>query len=268
MTEAGRLAYFEWSVDEKAWRDGKIVGDEPEAWAQANPALGTRISAEYIESEMAAMGGPRSQEWARERLGVGTWPSDEATRFEVIGRAAWEALADAESQALDPLAFGVDVTPDRSASAVAVAGRRADGLVHVELVAHQPGTGWVVPWVVERNTKWRPAAVAVAAGAAATVAEDLAAEGVEVSTPAAAEWARACGQLFDAATDARSLRVRPHPDLDKAVGGAKKRPVESGAAWTWARQGLAVDLSPLVAVTLAHWALVSRPDYDPLDSVF
>jgi hypothetical protein len=37
-----------------------------------------------------------------------------------------------------------------------------------------------------------------------------------------------------------------------AVRGAVTRPL--GDSWVWSRKSSAVDISPLVAVTLAHWA--------------
>jgi hypothetical protein len=54
----------------------------------------------------------------------------------------------------------------------------------------------------------------------------------------------------------RSLRYLPRPALDAAVAGAAKRPL--GDSWAWARQGLSVDISPLVAVSLARWGHATR----------
>jgi hypothetical protein len=60
--------------------------------------------------------------------------------------------------------------------------------------------------------------------------------------------------FYDAVVDG-SARLNRHPDLDAAVGGAAKR--ITGDAWVWARKG-AVDVSPLVAITLARWG-ATRP---------
>jgi hypothetical protein len=40
------------------------------------------------------------------------------------------------------------------------------------------------------------------------------------------------------------------------VAGAAKRPL--GDSWAWARRGLSVDISPLVAVSLARWGYATR----------
>lgn len=45
------------------------------------------------------------------------------------------------------------------------------------------------------------------------------------------------------------MRVFPDRDLDAAVEGAARRPL--GDAWVWARKSAEVDISPLVALTLA-----------------
>jgi hypothetical protein len=71
------LAYFEWSADPRA------DPDDREAWAQANPALGIRISGEFIERERDAM---PDMEFKRERLGV--W--DDAATQAVIPLDVWE----------------------------------------------------------------------------------------------------------------------------------------------------------------------------------
>jgi hypothetical protein len=62
-------------------------------------------------------------------------------------------------------------------------------------------------------------------------------------------------RVYDAVAE-RSLRYLPRPALDAAVAGAAKRPL--GDSWAWARRGLSVDISPLVAVSLARWGHATR----------
>ncbi len=263
-----RLAYFEWSIDDEAWHEGKITGDEVELWAQANPAMDVRISREYIAAEMQAMGGARSETFARERLGVGTWPSTMSDRWEVVSRLAWRRVQDPNSVPQNPMVFGVDISPDRGAASISVGAKRADGLYHLELADHRPGTGWLVNRVEEIWQRWAPMAIVVAAGAAETIVDDLLNRSVSVEVVPHAEWTIACGRMYDAIVDLKSVRVRPSPDLDLAMGGAKKRPVDSGAAWTWSRQASTVILSPLIATTCAYWGVAVRPAYDPLNNIF
>ena len=57
--------------------------------------------------------------------------------------------------------------------------------------------------------------------------------------------------------------------LTAAVAGAKTRKL--GDAWAWDRRGVSVDISPLVAATLARWAQAKfgrERTYDVLKSIY
>jgi len=273
-----RLAYFEWSADlcTDLCPPGCTAHDDPASprtWAACNPALGSgRVTIEGIAKLHASMS-PRG--FARELLSVGNYPV-EGGGWTVISRGAWEATADTGSQALDPVAFAVDVTPDHAAAAIAVAGARGDGLIHLEVAEHRPGIGWVAGRVRELVERWRPCAVAAdTGGPAGAVAADLAAalegSGLELTVPRVRDVGAACGALYgavvrppDAPADwAASVRHIPHPGLTAALAGAGKRKL--GEAWAWDRLGASVDISPLVAVTLARWAFATRPREDDSD---
>jgi phage terminase large subunit-like protein len=79
------LAFLEWSVDPL----GHDPAD-PVCWAQANPGLGIRIAADYIEREMAALG---PDAFARERLSVGDYPTAGMGEWGTIRAEAWAACA-------------------------------------------------------------------------------------------------------------------------------------------------------------------------------
>ena len=243
------LAFFEWSVDSADYDPADRAG-----WAQANPGLGIRITEEYIELERAAL---TPEAFARERLGVGMYPTDLADAWQVISKAAWLSLLDARSVPEDPVAFAADAMPGGSHAAVAVAGRRADGLLHVEVTDHREGTAWLVPRLTELVRKHDPCAVVIdPTSQAASAIDGLEAAGVEVMKPAAREAAQACGQFFEAVTDSRELRHRGDRALVTALGGAASRPLAD--AWAWARRNAAADICPLVAVTLAAWGHALR----------
>jgi len=74
--------------------------------------------------------------------------------------------------------------------------------------------------------------------------------GVEVLKASARDQADACGVIFDYAKDAK-LRHLGTKELRDALKGAAKRPL--GDAWAWSRKNSTVDISPLVACTLALW---------------
>jgi hypothetical protein len=242
---ADTVAYFEWSAPDDA-----DPGD-PATWRACMPALGHTVSEAAIRADFKSM---KLAEFRRAYLNQ--WPDAAPETWLVIGQQAWGALADLRSQAADPVAFAVDVTPERSHGAVAVAGLRSDGLRHVEVVEHRPGTGWVGQRVEDLAARWGPCAVVVdAKGPAGSLIAELERRGIEVVTPTEREHAQACGQLFDAVADA-TLRHLDQPELNAALAGAHKRPL--GDAWAWARKGASVDISPLVAVTLAAWGHATR----------
>jgi hypothetical protein len=171
------------------------------------------------------------------------------------------------SAPVDPVAFAADVTPDRSAAAIAVAGVRPDGLGHVEVVDYRPGTGWVVGRLAELAGKWDPCAVVVDdTGPAGSLVPPLEASGLEVVRPTSRARAAADSGFYDAVVNG-SLRYVPRPVLDAAVAGAAKRPL--GDSWAWARRGLSVDISPLVAVSLARWGHATRAHkHNPGPSIY
>jgi hypothetical protein len=79
--------------------------------------------------------------------------------------------------------------------------------------------------------------------------------GVEPMLVGGRELAQACGMFYDAATQ-DLLRHLDQAELNVAVDGARRRNL--GDAWAWHRRDTSVDISPLVAVTLALHA-VGKP---------
>ncbi|MEU4133647.1 terminase [Streptomyces wuyuanensis] len=252
------LAFFEWSIDPHVAECSTGCTDhddpaDPRSWAKANPGFGIRITQDYVAREMPAMG---ANVFARERLGVGDYPSDSADTWSVIGEDVWRALADGDSQPSDPVAFAIDVTPERSHASICVAGLNGSA-VHVEVVDNRPGTDWVVERARDLHERWSPRCWVVDAGSpAGSLLTDLErALGVEVVKPKAREIAQATGQFYDAVTSGDVVHLDQAP-LATALAGARKR--DLGEAWAWARRGVGVDISPLVGVTLARWGLTAE----------
>lgn len=248
------LAYFGWSpaFDKPSDIPPEVAAD-PVTWAQANPALGIRIGVEHVANEHRSMD---SRTFAVERLGVGDWPPTDENEGQVISSEAWAALRDDGSGIAGPVWLAYDMPPDRSAAAIAAAGRRADGLYHVEVIAHERGTGWVadrLDKLVKKHGSDLP--ITDSTGPAAALLPELQALGVRVVTVSAKEHAQGCGLIFDA-VDRKTVRHLGTPELAAAIKGAVKRPL--GDAWAWSRKSSAVDISPLVACTLALWGCVER----------
>jgi hypothetical protein len=208
-----------------------------------------RVSAEFVQRERSALD---DEGFARERLGV--WIDLLNTAEQVIDPDEWADRLDDTSSPSGPIAFALDVSPDGGSASIAV----SDG-THVEVIEHRPRTGWVVDRLVALIDRWKPIVVALdPKGPAGSLLAPLKLAGVDVLAVNGAEHAQACGGFLDAVIEDRLSHIGQVP-LEVAVAGATRRTL--GDAWAWSRRHSTVDISPLVAVTLARWAVThSEPD--------
>jgi hypothetical protein len=261
--EDPRLAYFEWSASDAA---SPLDIDDPSdqvLWERANPGLDLRISRDAVEDELRSLD-PRT--FAVERLGVGDWPPTTTGEASVIDLDLWDALTDRRfrSDGLAPcLAF--DVVPDQSASSICAAFRGPDDVLSVEVVQRRAGTRWVVPELVRLVEQHEPVAVLCGAASPAEALEFQCAEhDLDVQVVKVSDHALACALLAQTVAD-RKLRHLGDDGLRAALKGAARKP--HGEGWLWSRRHSAVDISPLVAATLALWGqaqLGADADWEPL----
>lgn len=248
------LAYFEWSPGIDSPDDVTAAkAKDPAVWAVSNPARGIRISDEHIGREQRSMS---SREFAVERLNVGDWPDPDQHDSKLIPN--WLDLVDEDSDIHRAREFAFDVSPNRNRASICVAGRRKDGLYHVEVVEHRPGTGWLVDRLCELVKTHRVrGVVADERGPGAAFISELKNRRVRVYPVRSGEYAAACGRFYDccgvpedgAEGSPSKLRHRDDEPLNAAVAGAAQRPL--GDAWAWSRKNSSVDITPLVACTLA-----------------
>jgi hypothetical protein len=281
-----RLAYAEWAAPdpELACDAGKgcthsktAVGcgcDKPDMWLRANPTIGDRMTIEYVTAERRAM---PVDEFCRERMG---WWDDPLEGGRPLAMSEWFKRADKQSTPdLDLyMALAIDIAPDSSMAAIGLAGWRPDPenpddpealIQHVELVAHLPGTGWLMDKLLGIVERRKPFCVVLdPAGPAGAFEKHLRHEGFVTRAKdekpvrlmpgerlmllaTQREYAQACGALVN---DLLNGGVR-HPDqapLNLAAEHGRSRPVAQ--AWAWnSEQGH--DICPLVAVTLAKFGL-------------
>ena len=130
----------------------------------------------------------------------------------------------------------------------------------MEVVEHGPGTGWVVDTVAALRAKHDVSVVVCdKGGPAAALLDRMLTKGIDVVTTSTGEHAQACGGFYDDVMEGR-LKVRTQPVLEAAVLGAGTRPVAD--AWLWSRTRSSVDITPLVAVTLARWGHLRVEEVD------
>lgn len=237
-----RLAWLEWAAD--ATDDFT----DPAIWAKTNPAFGVRVTAETVADELAS-----TDRWtfARERLGI--WP--DTGREPVITPIAWSACATAAPPTEGPVAYAVDMSPDRTTAAIAAA-RRTPELVHVEVIEHRPvtsGTGWITAWLTAR-TQRGVAVVIDAMSPAAALVPALTEAGVKVTLTGTRQMIDACGGFYDAVM-ASALSHFDQEPLNAALAGAQRRYIGQEGGWGWNRRS--ADITPLVAATLAHYGVTT-----------
>lgn len=221
--------------------------DDVENWRRANPALGKRISVEYIAAERRAL---PPEEFARERMGW--W--DEPLGDSPVPMDKWLACIDHDSRRAGRVVFGVDVSPSLRSAAIAVAGWRADGLPHVELVRHEPGTAWLGGALDDLTKRHKPAAV-VGHGTAQLKA--LIPDIGDIDLLSDGDMAAACSALQAEVGDG-GLRHLGDDILTDALRNAASKSMGDGG-WLWRRKGSEGDIAPIVAVTSARWGLATVP---------
>lgn len=154
------------------------------------------------------------------------------------------------------IALGLEISEDRRHTSIAAVGHLDAEFVMVELVAYLVGTDAVAE-VVKLRAERTVVVVAVdPRSPGATLIAPLTAAGIEVAQPSTSDLAVAHGEFLDAASAGR-LRHTGQPELDAAVRHGTQRPL--AGAQTWNRRGVAVDVAPLTAATLALWALLHAP---------
>ena len=231
------LAYFEWSAPE-----GCDPGD-PAVWRACMPALGHTITEAAIRAEFdKAMREDKLADFQRAYLNL--WvPKPSPRKSEGLDLAQWNALAAPPGERGSP-AFGVAVAPDHSWSAIAVAWKRPDGAMHVELADYREGDEWLDGRLAELRAKWGGEAVGNAAS------RGLAAD---VRVPGEQEQAQAHNE-FDAALARAAIRHSDQRALQIAVGAAVWKP--QGNTRALDPKG-STDISPLLAAALAVHGLTT-----------
>ena len=154
------------------------------------------------------------------------------------------------------VAYGIEISTDRSHTSIACAGRGGDGRIVVELAAYLEGTthaGTVRDMVVGRGKSRVLAVMLDPRSPTSTLVEPLEELRVDITL---ADWhvmAAAHGDFADL-LKAGKLAIGPHPALTAAAQRAMVRPLSGAEALE--RRKPAVDTSPIVAAELAVWAVL------------
>ena len=265
MGLTSRVAYIEYSAP-----DDSDPGD-PLTWYSCMPALGiiradgAGVTEDAIAAEFESM---ELREFRRAYLNQ--WVDAFPDEWLVISQDDWLACSDPASPRPRPrVVIAADAAPDQASGAIAIAGRRPDGRMVVEIPSddHRPGVSWIVPRLLELKAKHRPSAVIIdPGGPAAGLIDEAVRAGIEVTKPGANDVAQAFAQFYAGIAE-RSIVHLGQAELANALKGATRRQVGDGG-FAWARKNTSVDISPLVAATNAAWAYGRfGRNYDLLRSV-
>jgi hypothetical protein len=254
---SSRLFFAEWSANNQA------SPDDVDAWYDAVPALGIRISEEFIHAEREAM---PDEEFLRERLGIPDMPVTDKVAPPAIPADAWQATATTIPHDVAPggCVFAYDVHDGWASIAIAAGTLSA---AYVEVVAHQSGDGWLPRRLVELAERWKPISIGLDGGNGPAVAvlgvarEQFEEAGLnpDLLRPiTSADYKAACGSFLRSVVDGTLTRPVVAPDqLDNAAVVASERRI--GDAFVWDRRTATVPLAPLVAATVARSLLGDKP---------
>ena len=242
------VAVFDFGADNTA---ADYDPSNPDCWLTAHPTVGRAFPLEALEKLWVR----RTDDAEFERAYLNVWPRpSEALSSAALDLAAWSTAAHPDIAADRVTGISFDIAADRSSASLATAGPSGDRIV-VQVVDHRPGVAWLAAAVRDLRRAHRGARLVADSIVAASVVGELARVGVTVDAVGGADHARACGTFVDQ-LGAGHLSHRAQDVLDQAVAGAARRPL--GDAWLWSRSRSTVDISPLVAVTLAAYAAARR----------
>lgn len=246
-----RVSWMEWSAPEDASMD------DPSAWAQANPAMGYRLT-EMTIRDSQSLG---EDFFSRERLGI--W-REEIAGSKALDFKRWSALkikpelAPTEGRVV----YGVKFSHDGREWALSVA-RRPEGskVIHVEGIKVGPmidGTSWLVAWLAERAPAAAQIVVDGKSGSGA-LATDLKAAGVRGTKvlifPSLEEIVTAHSMLLQSTIDGTISHIG-QTLLDNQAKGATRRKIGDKGSFGWQapKDG---SVCMLDSITLSHWGAVT-----------
>lgn len=230
--ESEGLLFVEISADDDA------DPDDREQWRKANPSYPSRTPERAILRLRRLL---TTEDFLREALGI--WNS--STAVGALDVDAWRVLAEPPPPLASP-SFGADLD-EAGAGWLAVAWRRPDGHVHVQL-AGKASVSTLQDRCEELTGKW--GGRVAAGGGAASVLDDA-------DVVSSGEFAAACVWLDELLTNGQ-IRHCDEPALNDAVKVARWRTVGTSGERAWQLKN-APGIGPLAAVTRAVHGLLAGP---------
>lgn len=254
------MLYVEFSADRDADSDDRAQ------WRKANPSFPRRTSETSMLRMQRQLG---KDSFRREALGI--W--DETATNRAINPEQWTKAATGTPNIKGLIGYALDMKPDRSSLAIGGAVNHRDGTAHIELrrfeSTQSKGTQWAVDYIADH---WpRTASVVIdSQSPAMSLLADLKARHVKVIVTNYSDMGRACGKFLDMLRDGKLTHLPDDkaPALATAVANATTRSIGKSGAVGWNPMGSDIDISPLVACTLAlYGTTITKRDPDRVQEV-
>ena len=249
--KSSQSAWLEWSAE---------PGDDPShsmTRAKANPAWFTRINHDVVQGEYETYS---ERQFAIERLGI--WES--VTTSSVIPMDAWKDRGDGKSKVAGQSTLGVEIGPDLAWASVSLAGQRADGDWHIELVENRNGAAWV-PGYLAATLKLNPGTPGIVVDVGGPIKSMLTQRGsryylgdIPVTPMRVVDLAVACSKVLDGAVTGW-LRHIDQPQLTAAAQAAGRRMLGDTGTWVFSRKSSTSDITPIQSATYALWGAQNDP---------
>jgi phage terminase large subunit-like protein len=237
------LAWLEYSADPS------LADDDPAAWSQANPSLGTLIDTARIEHLLATLTPEAFQTEVLCR-----WVEVSGTR--AVPVHLWEAARDPDTPGpTDRPVVSVDIDPDRQAVALAAAWTLPDNRIGTDLVLYRTGNlDNLEADITEEVSRLSPSVIGYDPWTTQALADILIGKGLAMTPVTGRGWVAACQTLIDLLTTDR-LRHPGRDILDIQLAHAGRRETREGRWW------ITRSLEPIPAVTATTRAvsLAARP---------
>jgi len=240
------LAIFEWSAP-----PGCDVNDR-DAWAWANPSLGHTITERTIASAAAT-----DPEWIFRTEVLCQW--SKGTLNGPFPAGCWEACLDPTSSiaGVERFTVGVDLSHDKSFAHLVIAGFNQRGEPHGEVTASRAGTGWVIPFLAEREDRIICVAGQGKGAPVSPLLNEIEEAGIPVRRWEGPDLSAGTVEFFQLVKD-KKLRHLTQPILDAAAATAVPKITDTGSMF-WNRGQSPLDIGPLVGLNAAIWALLHQP---------
>jgi phage terminase large subunit-like protein len=229
------LAFFEWAADPEA-EPGDVA-----TWRACMPALNRTITEDAVRAAWESMS---RHEFMRSYLNAWTSSMGDA----LIDIERWNSLAEPAAPRPEWCVLGLDVAPQGKSGSIVAVGEDGEFL-RLAVLEHGPGTDWIVPALQRIRAEYGEPHLLVDSKACASLLPELErVSDFKITALGTAEIPPACDFFLRMTRESR-LRHRGERELLVAIDGAAERKLGDG--WAWSRRNSGVDITSLVAATIA-----------------